>query len=347
MAGTVVHGEAYTAGMVELPPLRYLSKADVVAAMPPLPVRIELAEATLRGLAGAAELPAKIAVHPRPNASFAHAMPAFLPGDREDGSGDRLGIKWVLGFPANAAAGLPAIGGLLLLNDPATGLALAILDAGPITAERTAAVSGVAIRTWAAPADPRAPRVAVIGAGVQGHSHVAVIGLVLPGTELRIFDPDPDRATALAEEARHTAGIAAAVVASSPRDAVEGADVVVSAASFVLPSERQSMTNDWLVPHALVVPVDYATYCAAEVARNAALFVTDHRDQFLANRDAGQFDGYPEPAMIGERLDLTGSRRPAGRIVATHLGTGLADVVLGTAIAETAARLGLGTILAR
>jgi ornithine cyclodeaminase/alanine dehydrogenase-like protein (mu-crystallin family) len=347
MAGTVAHGEAYTAAMVELPPLRYLSRADVVTAMPPLAARIELAEATLRGLAGPAELPAKIAVHPRPAASFAHAMPAFLRGGNEDGSTDRLGIKWVLGFPANAAAGLPAIGGLLLLNDPATGIALAILDAGPITAERTAAVSGVAIRTWAAPADFRAPRVAVIGAGVQGHSHVAVIGHVLPGTELRIFDPDPDRSGALAEVARHTAGIAAAVVASSPRDAVEGADVVVSAASFVPPPERQSLTNGWLVPHALVVPVDYATYCAAEVARDAALFVTDHRDQFLANREAGQFDGYPEPAMIGERLNLAGSRRPAGRIVATHLGTGLADVVLGTAIAETAARLGLGTILAR
>ena len=52
-------------------------------------------------------------------------------------------------------------------------------------------------------------------------------------------------------------------------------------------------------------------------------------------------------AMIGERLDLTGPARPAGRILATHLGTGLADVVFGIAIAEAAARLGLGTVLAR
>jgi ornithine cyclodeaminase/alanine dehydrogenase-like protein (mu-crystallin family) len=275
-------------------------------------------------------------------------MPAFLPGDPDDGTADRLGIKWVLGFPGNAASGIPAIGGLLLLNDATTGVAVAILDAGPITAERTAAVSGVAIRAWAAPREPGAPRVAVIGAGVQGRSHVDVIGHVLPGTELRVFDRDPDRAIALADAARRVPGIAAAVVASSARDAVEGADVVVSAAAFVPPPERQAMTNDWLAPHALVVPVDYATYCAAEVARDAALFVTDHRDQFLANRDAGQFDGYPEPhAMIGERLDATRPGRPSGRVVATHLGTGLADVVFGTAILDTAARLGLGTILPR
>ena len=334
--------------MVELPPLRYLSRDDVAAAMPHLAERLALAEATLRGLAGAAELPAKIGVHPRLPGSFAHAMPAYLPGDAADGTVDRLGIKWVLGFPGNAALGLPAIGGILLLNDPLTGTAVAILDAGPITAERTAAVSGVAIRAWASPAQPGSPRVALIGAGVQGRSHLAVIGHVLPGTELRVFDRDPDRAVALADAARRADGFASSVVATSARDAVEGADVVVSAASFVPPSERQAMTNDWLEAHALVVPVDYATYCAAEVARDAALFVTDHRDQFLANRDAGQFDGYPEPhAMIGERLDATGAARPAGRIVATHLGTGLADVVFGTAITETAARLGLGVILAR
>jgi ornithine cyclodeaminase/alanine dehydrogenase-like protein (mu-crystallin family) len=107
------------------------------------------------------------------------------------------------------------------------------------------------------------------------------------------------------------------------------------------------MTNDWLVPEALVVPVDYATYCAAEVARGAELFLVDHTGQFLANRDAGNFDAYPDPtAMIGEAV-AAGSARPNGRVVATHLGTGLADVVFGGAILTTAASLGLGTLLER
>ena len=83
------------------------------------------------------------------------------------------------------------------------------------------------------------------------------------------------------------------------------------------------MTDAWLGPDALVVPVDYATYCAAEVARDAALFVVDHRDQFLANRDAGQFDGYPDPmAMMGEALASGAPADPPGACVATHLGTG-------------------------
>jgi ornithine cyclodeaminase/alanine dehydrogenase-like protein (mu-crystallin family) len=122
---------------------------------------------------------------------------------------------------------------------------------------------------------------------------------------------------------------------------------VVTAASFVPPPERQVMTNAWLAPEVLVVPVDYATYCSAEVARGASLFLVDHEAQFLANRDAGNFDGYPEPAaMIGEALAAS-TPRPAGRVVTTHLGTGLADVVFGAAITAAATERGLGTLLDR
>jgi hypothetical protein len=43
----------------------------------------------------------------------------------------------------------------------------------------------------------------------------------------------------------------------------------------------------------------------------------------------------------------SGGPRPGGHVVATHLGTGLADVVFGTAILAEAERRGLGTLLPR
>ena len=69
----------------------------------------------------------------------------------------------------------------------------------------------------------------------------------------------------------------------------------------------------------------------------AALFLVDQREQFLANREAGDFDGYPDPtATLGEAI-LAGTARPAaGRVVVTHLGVGLADLVFGDAILERA-----------
>jgi ornithine cyclodeaminase/alanine dehydrogenase-like protein (mu-crystallin family) len=324
--------------------LRYLSASDVSAAMPPLEERLRLAERTMVALVADAELPPKVAVHARGEGTFGHAMPAALRGADAAGAEDLFGMKWIAGFPGNGALGLPALHGLVILVDATTGVPAAILDAGPITAERTAAISGVAISRFAPPAAGRAARAALIGAGVQGRSHLPVIGRTLPGASLTVFDRHPDRAEALAAVARSTNGIAGATTAPNARDAIRDADVVVTAASFG--PVRQVMTSNWLAPDALVVPVDYATYCSAEVAAGAALFLVDHREQFLANRDAGNFDGYPEPtATIGEAI-VAGTPRPAsGRIVVSHLGVGLADLVFGAAILDRAIERGLGVVL--
>ena len=327
-------------------PLRYLTAADVVAAMPPLEERLRLAERTMVALVHDAELPPKIGVHPRPSGSFAHAMPAYLRGSREQAPDDLLGIKWIAGFPDNGRRGLPAIHGLVVLNDPTTGVPTAILDAGPITAERTAAISGVAIAQFADAARP-GRRVAVLGAGVQARSHLPVIGAVVRECELIVFDRHADRADAVATLAGETDGIASVTVAPSAREAAQAADIVVTVASFAPPAERQVMTGDWLSNKALVVAVDYATYVSAAVARDAALFVVDERGQFLANRDTGNFDDYPDPTMtIGEAL-LDGTRRPSdGRTVVSHLGVGLADLIFGDAVVRRATELGLGQLLA-
>ena len=324
--------------------LRYLSPADVTAAMPPLDERLALAERTMVALVHDAELPPKIGVHPRPSGSFAHAMPAHL---RDPAATDLLGIKWVAGFPANAGRGLPAIHGLVILNDPETGIPSAVLDAGPITAERTAAISGVGIARFG-PTGSGAPRVAVIGAGVQARSHLPVLGHVLPGLDLVVFDRHPERAEAIAAQAAQTPGIATASVAETARDATRDADVVVTVASFAPAEARQTLTPDWLSANALVVAVDYATYVAASVAREAALFAVDERGQFLANRDAGNFDGYPDPeTTLGEAI-LDGGAAPSnGRILVTHLGVGLADLVFGDAILRRAQELDLGVVLPR
>jgi alanine dehydrogenase len=345
-------------------PLRWFGAADVIASMPPIEERLALAERTLVALAtpGAGELPSKIGLHPRPADSFVHAMPAHLRA--ADPSNDLVGMKWVAGFGTNNALGLPAISAVVVLNDPTTGLPTAILDAAPITAQRTAAITGVALRQFgprsaaaASGASGRsggsdgegAPRttVALIGAGVQGHAHVPVIGAVLAGARLRLFDRHPDRAAALADEARATVGIGDVTVHDTARAAIEGADVVITAASFAPAAQRQLMTNDWLRPDATVIPVDYATFCAAEVARDAALFLVDQREQFLANRDAGNFEDYPDPAAsIGEAI-LAGTARPEGRVVVTHLGVGLADVVFADTIVRAAIAAGRGTTLRR
>jgi len=331
---------------MDLPPLRYLVAADVLACMPSLPERLRLAERTLVGLIEGAELPPKIGIHPRPAGSFAHAMPAYLPGPADDGSRDLAGMKWIAGFPGNPADGLPALHGLVVVNDARTGVPLAILDAGPITAERTAAVSGTAIARWTPPTGGRAARAAIVGAGIQGRAHLPVLGHLLPGVEIAIHDRDAERATDLADAARSIPGIGAARAVHDARTAVHDADVVVTCVSFG--PVRQVMTSDWFAPDALVIAVDYAMSVAAEVARQAGLFLVDEAGQFRANRAAGQFDDYPDPAAILGTAIRDETPRPArGRVLVTHLGVGLADLVFAEAILAAAATRDVGMLLPR
>jgi ornithine cyclodeaminase/alanine dehydrogenase-like protein (mu-crystallin family) len=332
--------------VTDLPALRYLTASDVLAAMPPLPERLDLAERTMTALVADAELPPKIGLHPRPSESFAHAMPAMLRGTDAAGAGDLVGMKWVAGFDTNKARGIPAINAVVILNDATTGLPIAVMDGGPITAMRTAAVSGVALRHFAPTVSGRPYRAALIGAGVQGRSHLSVLGAVLPGVGVRAFDPSGEYLAALVELGRTTDGIGTIAAAGSAREAIDGADVVVTAAAFG--PRRQVMTNDWLGPDTTVVPVDYATYCSAEVARDAALFLIDHRGQLDAGRASGLFDDFPEPvSTIGEAILAKTPRPDHGRVVAMHLGVGLADVVFGSAILARAAEQDLGTVLPR
>jgi ornithine cyclodeaminase/alanine dehydrogenase-like protein (mu-crystallin family) len=344
--------------------LRYLSATDVAAAMPPLPDRLDLAETTLRAIGRDAELPPKIGVHPRQTGSLAHAMPALFRGEAADGGRDLIGVKWIAGFPENPGRGLPAYHALIVLNDPLTGEPIAVMEAGTITAARTAAISGVAMRHFllddvgvgategaaavgTAVAPPgRAWRVAILGAGAQARGHLPIVGLLLPGARIRIVDVDSKRAASIAAEGAAIDGIGLIEVVASVREAVESADAVLSVVSFG--PDRQTLDPDWLAPDALFVAVDYDMHAPAELARNA-LFLVDEGDQFLAARSAGSFAAYPDPdGTIGDALRGELARpRTTGPTLVTHLGVGLADVVFAAAVLDRAERLGLGRQLPR
>jgi len=328
-----------------LPPLRHLSAEDVLRLMPPVAERLALAERTMRALVADAELPPKIGVHPRPTASFGHAMPAYLRGTAADGSADLLGMKWVVGFPANRAAGLPAIHGTVLLSDARTGLPRASLDAGPVTAHRTAAVSGVAIARWAPRVTGRPLRVAIVGAGVLGESHLPVLAHCVPGATLAIASRTEVSATRLAAAARALGVFGAVRVAADARAAVADADLVLTLVAFG--PDRQALPDAAFAPGATIVAADYDMCVPAVTVRSAALFLADERGQLRANRDAGIFRDYPDPAQtIGEAL-VAGTERPEGRVVVTHLGVGLADVIFGDALVRAAEAQGVGTLLPR
>src|SRR5262249_40898541 len=121
--------------------LPHLSHDEIVGLNLPLEsVFAAIERAFIEHGKGSVEMPPKIGLHPHPG-TFIHAMPAYIPALHA------CGMKWVSGYPGNAARGLPTIAGLLILNDPDTGLPYAMLDAQWITAIRTAIVSALIVKS--------------------------------------------------------------------------------------------------------------------------------------------------------------------------------------------------------
>jgi ornithine cyclodeaminase/alanine dehydrogenase-like protein (mu-crystallin family) len=315
--------------------LRYLSEQDIRDSIPSVAEGIGLAESALRAVAeGTAEMPLKIGVHPRPD-SLLHAMPAWYVAD------DVTGVKWVSTYPSNGKLGIRTVDALIILNRADTGQAIGLLEAGYLTAVRTAAVSGAAIARFA-PAV--VSRVAVIGAGLQGNRHVEVLASLFVGAELRTYDRHPERAAALAERAVEW-GMARASSAASAAEAVERAEVIVSAAA--LGSDAVRIDPAELAADALVVAVDTDTYVSAQMVRTATAFIVDDRPRFLAYLADGEFPGYPEPlTTLGEAI-VNGRRAESGLTVVSTVGMGVVDVVFASAVLRRAEVLQLGVSLDR
>src|SRR5258705_3337250 len=152
-----------------LPHILYLSPADVEAARVPMKAIIErlLIAFDEKGL-GRVEMPQKPGLDPGPavNDNCIHAMPASVPAL------GAAGVKWVSGFPGNPNRGLPYVSGLLILNDPETGLPKAVMDAAWITATRTGAATAVAAGRLAR---RDAAAFGILGCGAQARTNLEAL----------------------------------------------------------------------------------------------------------------------------------------------------------------------------
>ena len=304
--------------------LLHLSREQVAGLVPGIPEQLELVERTYRSLAaGRVELPPKPGVHPRKD-SFVHAMPAYL---RDE---DVVALKWVAGYPANKERGLPYITGLIVLNDPETGLPLAVLDGAEITAARTAAASGVCVRRFA-PAGWR--RAAILGCGEQGQFHARLLRALEPDVRIRAWDPHPERIARLGDDVEAAEGW---------EDAVAGAEVVVTAGPIV-EDPRSPLRAEHLGERWLALPIDFDFYFGAEPVAAADLFLADDVEQFEYYRGLGHFQDWPAPAgSVGEGLAHDGS---PGRVVCCNLGIGALDAAFASVVLEQARAAGVGTEL--
>ena len=247
-----------------------LSK-DEVTKLLPMRTAIDLVEkAMIETSEGRATLPLR------------NAMPlgevnklGIMPGAMEDP--DCFGVKLISLYPDNPASGRSSHLGLMVLFEKEFGTPIAIMDAGVITAIRTAAASAVATQVLAR---ENAQVLTVIGTGEQAEYHVESMLAVRDIHEIRAVGRNLARAEAFVGRIRGTHDIAVTLY-DSAQTAVQGADIVCTVTS----AHETVLCGDWVQAGSHLNAVGASVPTMREIDENllvkSALFV-DYRPSALA-----------------------------------------------------------------
>ena len=306
--------------------LLFLDRKDVEALLP-MEECIEVVDEALRVLARGEAVQPLRTLYWMPDR---HGILAMMPGML---GGTITGAKVLTVVPENHLHGMESHQGVVLLFEQERGRPLAVLDAASVTAIRTAAASAVATRALAR---RDAGDLAILGSGVQARTHLDAMRAVRPLRRVRVWSRRPESARRFAAEEHERTGLAVEV-ASTAREAVEGADLICA----VTAATEAVLLGDWIAPGAHINAVGACTpkareLDAAAVARSR-LF-TDRRESLLA--EAGDFLlAREERAVtddhilgeIGEVLEgkIPGRRSDAEITLFKSLGIAVEDLAAG------------------
>jgi ornithine cyclodeaminase/alanine dehydrogenase-like protein (mu-crystallin family) len=257
-----------------------------------------------------------------------------------------IGMKWIASYPANRQMGRPRASGLIILNCPQTGVPVAVMEGGLISAMRTGAVTGLGVR-YLAPKQPR--KIGIVGAGLQ--SRIQILGLYteLPDVEeIALFGRQVPMAEAVADDCRRRWAAPVRAV-QSIEEALRDADVALT----VTTAQEPLIRAQHIKPGALTVQLA-GHECEFGVILQCKKIVADdwetvkqrgimtpaimHRQGLLRDEDV--------QANLGELILGTKTGRESDeRIHFCHMGMGINDVALAWAVYENARERNLGMSL--
>jgi len=260
-----------------------------------------------------------------------------------------LGLKAITLFPGNEGSPLDTHQGAVLLFEAEHGSLMAVIDATSITAIRTAAVSGFATRLLAR---EDAGDLAILGSGVQARTHLEAMLCVRRIRRARVTSRHPAKARAFAERESKRWGIPVEAV-STPREAVEGADLICTTTS----AREPILEGAWIASGAHINAVGSSISSTRELDTEAILrsrLYADRRES-LTN-EAGDFlipkkeGAVSEDHIVGELGEVSigrvpGRRTPADITLFKSLGLAVEDVASAKHIYAKAKETGLGRFL--
>jgi len=170
-----------------------------------------------------------------------------------------FGVKLATIAPSNATLGMPTLHGVYVLFSGSTGTPRALLDAGALTARRTAAASALASRYLSR---PESKTLLVIGTGRVARQLAAAHCSARPIEEVRVWGRSAANAEEAADQASRDTGVRCICVPDVETGAA-GADIISSAT----PVETPLLRGEWVGPgtHVDLVGAYKPTMCESDV----------------------------------------------------------------------------------
>jgi ornithine cyclodeaminase/alanine dehydrogenase len=251
------------------------------------------------------------------------------------------GLKWIsVAGGSGDPAGRARVGGLVIVNDYESGALTGVVDAAAVIALRTAAETVIAARRLARP-DSR--RIGFVACGRQALMHLDALRMAFPLARVHAYSARGFGAARLAEAAR-ARGLEAARV-QSPREAVEGMDLVVSSVPFA-PDAEPLADSRWMAAGAFVAFLDFGRRW--QFTEPFDVIATDDVTLLCELAAAGRAtlpDSDPVDVKALLTAEATGRSSPRQRTAFMQCGLVAGDLALAHVALERARTCGTGTRL--
>src|SRR5437667_9976046 len=267
--------------------------------------------------AGKVVQPVRSVISVERHGGFLGLMPALTP--------DGLGLKAVTFYPPNAERGIPTHMATIFLVDPETGAPLAIMDGRLITEMRTAAVSAAATKLLA---PTEAKILAILGSGVQAHSHAEALRLVRQFEVIRVWSPTREHAEQFATEI--------GAKSMPAEEAVRGADVIVTATS----SKTPVLHGSWLKSgcHVNAVGASRPDWREMDDEAMANVVFVDSREGAMKESGDVILSGAKIYAELGEAFAGKIPSRASETTIFKSLGMAVEDIAAATLVYRSATK---------
>lgn len=272
-----------------------------------------------------------------------NAMPGYIGGEY-----NMAGIKWIGSGPMNYKKGLPRASVTVILNDPDTKLPVCIADGTEVSAKRTGAAGGVAMKLLSR---KDAKVLTICGAGAQGRTQLEAALIVRPSIQkVYVYDIRPENAQRFVEESKVKYPAVEFKAVESPGEAVPESDITVC----VTLANEPIIQESWLKKGCLLMNMaDYeVTYgCVQKASKIVVDFWDTIKHRMISTVALMWKEGLIQDEDItGELGQILNGSRPGREnedeiIYFNSVGTGILDLAIVTRCYREAVKTGKGTVL--